>query len=184
MHTTVQPARSGHTRVRLLSKAAVQFIDITDEVRHVVSRLGVHTGVVHVQTLHTTTALVVNEHEPLLLDDFSDLFARLAPRDHAYAHDDPTRRSVNLVPDERVNGHAHCRALLLAPSVSLNIGDGCLVLGEWQRVFFVEFDGPRLRELSVVVLGEPSAVEEPMPVRRRTGTMVVMPRQAATARRP
>lgn len=155
MHTTVQPARSRHARVRLLSKARTQFIDITDELRHAVSQLDVHTGILHAQTLHTTTALVVNEHEPLLLDDFLRLIGRLVPADVAYDHDDQTRRCVNVTPDERVNGHAHCRALLLSPSLSLNVADGTLVLGQWQRVFFVEFDGPRLRELSVVVMGEP-----------------------------
>ncbi len=154
MHTTIQPARARHTRVRLLSKAPAQFIDITDELRHAVSQLDVQTGILHAQTLHTTTALVVNEHEPLLLDDFTRLIARLVPADAGYCHDDQARRCVNLTPHERVNGHAHCRALLFSPFLSLNVSDGDLVLGQWQRVFFVEFDGPRLRELSVVVMGE------------------------------
>jgi secondary thiamine-phosphate synthase enzyme len=154
MHTTIQPARARHTRVRLLSQAPAQFIDITDELRHAVSQLDVQTGILHLQTLHTTTALVVNEHEPMLLDDFTRLITRLVPEDGGYDHDDQNRRCVNLTPDERVNGHAHCRALLLSPSLSLNVADSDLVLGQWQRVFFVEFDGPRVRELSVVVLGQ------------------------------
>jgi secondary thiamine-phosphate synthase enzyme len=61
---------------------------------------------------------------------------------------------VNLSPDERSNGHAHCRALLLGVSATLNIVDGRLLLGRWQRVFFVELDGPRERAISAVVLGE------------------------------
>ena len=54
------------------------------------------------------------------------------------AHDDFGRsaRSTSS-PGERVNGHAHCRALLLAPSACLNVVDGRLQLGRWQRVFFV-----------------------------------------------
>jgi thiamine phosphate synthase YjbQ (UPF0047 family) len=56
--------------------------------------------------------------------------------------------------DERPNGHAHCRALGLPTSVGLNISGGQLVLGRWQRVFFVELDGPRERELSVLMFGE------------------------------
>lgn len=154
MLTTVISAAAQQVRVRLLSHAATQFIDITDELRHVVSRSAVQTGVIHVQTLHTTTALVVNEHEPLLLDDFGRLLGMLAPVDQPYDHDDAARRVVNLTPGERVNGHAHCRALLLSPSVALHIAQGTLVLGQWQRVFFVEFDGPQLRELSVVVIGD------------------------------
>ena len=68
---------------------------------------------------------------------------RAAPRDGRYRHDDPAVRTVNLTADERPNGHAHCRALLLPTSVCLNIVDGRLQLGRWQRVFFVELDGPR-----------------------------------------
>ena len=76
------------------------------------------------------------------------------PRGSGYRHDDPTARTVNLTADERVNGHAHCQALLLGASVCLNVIDGRLRLGRWQRVFLVELDGPREREISVVILGE------------------------------
>jgi thiamine phosphate synthase YjbQ (UPF0047 family) len=55
---------------------------------------------------------------------------------------------------ERPNGHAHCRALLLPSSACLNVNGGRLLLGRWQRVFFVELDGPRERELSVFVISE------------------------------
>jgi secondary thiamine-phosphate synthase enzyme len=61
---------------------------------------------------------------------------------------------VNLTPDERRNGHAHCRALLLGSSVAVNVANGRLQLGRWQRVFLVELDGPRTREVSVLVIGE------------------------------
>jgi secondary thiamine-phosphate synthase enzyme len=63
-------------------------------------------------------------------------------------------RTVNLTEQERANGHAHCRALLLPSSASLNVSRGRLVLGQWQRVFFVELDGPREREVSLLVYGE------------------------------
>ena len=45
------------------------------------------------------------------------------------------------------------RALLLSPSVCLNVVDGQLQLGRWQRIFFVDLDGPQRRDLSVLVLG-------------------------------
>jgi thiamine phosphate synthase YjbQ (UPF0047 family) len=44
--------------------------------------------------------------------------------------------------------------LLLAPSACLNVIDGRLQLGRWQRVFMAELDGPRPREISVLLLGE------------------------------
>ena len=103
------------------------------------------------QTLHTTTGVMINEHEPLLLGDLKAMFERLVPAGR-YDHDDFERRTVNLTPDERVNGHAHCRAALLRTSESLPIVNGALTLGRWQRVFLVEFDGPRRREVSVALV--------------------------------
>lgn len=43
---------------------------------------------------------------------------------------------------------------IAALTVCLNVADGRLQLGRWQRVFLVELDGPRLREVSVLALGE------------------------------
>jgi secondary thiamine-phosphate synthase enzyme len=94
---------------------------------------------------------VVNEHEPLLFADFVAMLHRAAPANLLYRHDSPDR-TVNLTPGERVNGHAHCRALLLPSSSTVNVVSGALVLGRWQRIFFVELDGPQQREVSVVVL--------------------------------
>ena len=58
-----------------------------------------------------------------------------------------------MISGERINGHSHCQALLLAPSVCLNIANGCLQLGRWQRVFLAELDGPQTRDLSVLIFG-------------------------------
>jgi secondary thiamine-phosphate synthase enzyme len=69
-------------------------------------------------------------------------------------HDDMSARTVNLAPGERPNGHAHCRALLLGSSVLLNVASGSVQLGRWQRVFLVELDGPRTREVSILLFGE------------------------------
>ena len=110
-------------------------------------------GVVVAQTRHTTMGLLINEHEPLLLDDFASLFERLAPAAAPYAHDDFSRRTVNLMPGERRNGHAHCRAALLRTSESVSVAGGVLTLGRWQRVFLVEFDGGQQREVSLTLLG-------------------------------
>ena len=87
------------------------------------------------------------------MPDFADALEAAAPAGWSYRHDSLARH-VNRTPDERINGHSHCRALLLPTSVCLNVADGVLQLGRWQRVFFVELDGPRERELSVLITGE------------------------------
>jgi secondary thiamine-phosphate synthase enzyme len=154
MQTLARSSIFRHTTLRIDTEHPTQFVDVTDQVEALVMGTEIQTGLVNIQTLHTTTAVVVNEHEPLLLADMSDLLERVAPRDASYRHDDVNLRSVNAVVDERSNGHSHCRALLLAPSVCLNVANGRLQLGTWQRVFLAELDGPRNRALSVLVVGD------------------------------
>ncbi|HEV3062014.1 MAG TPA: secondary thiamine-phosphate synthase enzyme YjbQ [Vicinamibacterales bacterium] len=132
----------------------VEFVDLTAAISAAVQGLTLLDGIVTVQTRHTTTGILVNEHEPLLLEDLEAMFERLAPASSAYAHDDPARRSVNLGPEERRNGHAHCRAALLRASESVPVSGGALTLGRWQRVFLVDFDGGQRRQISLTLMGE------------------------------
>jgi secondary thiamine-phosphate synthase enzyme len=154
MHTLADTRTWRHSRISITTRQATQFADLTGQVDALVADAGLRTGLVHVQSLHTTTAVVVNEHEPLLLADFAALLEAVAPLDAPYRHDDMSVRTVNLAPGERSNGHAHCRAVLLGSSVSLNVAEGRLQLGRWQRLFLVELDGPRAREVSVLLFGE------------------------------
>ena len=139
----------------LRTEEAMQFIDLTTWVAETVRRSGVGHGYVQIQVLHTTAAIVANENEPLLLEDFKKLLGRIAPANGAYAHDDLSQRTVNLVPDERANGHAHARALLLGASKQFNVLEGRVELGRWQSIFLVELDGPRKRAISITVAGSP-----------------------------
>jgi secondary thiamine-phosphate synthase enzyme len=154
MDTLASASVCRHTKIRISTDHPTQFIDLTDRLEALVAETGISAGFLNVQTLHTTTAIVINELEPLLLSDFASVLENAAPREAGYRHDDVTARTVNLMPDERINGHAHCRALLLGASASLNVVDGKLLLGRWQRVFLAELDGPRARAISVIVLGE------------------------------
>jgi secondary thiamine-phosphate synthase enzyme len=153
METLVPAAICHHGRIRVATERAMEFIDLTVRIEALAAEAGIHAGFVNIQSLHTTTAIVINEHEPLLLVDFGDLLARAAPREAPYRHNDPNARTLPQAPGERPNGHAHCHALLLGSSVSLNFAEGRLQLGRWQRVFLVELDGPRARDVSVLVLG-------------------------------
>ena len=130
----------------------MEFVDLTEIVRRRVRRSGVRNGLVCVQTRHTTTAIIVNENEPLLIEDLKRMLERLAPEGARYGHNDLHRRR-DPAPDEGRNGDSHCRAALLGSSETLAIADGVLHLGRWQSVFLVELDGPRDRSFSVVVMG-------------------------------
>jgi octaprenyl-diphosphate synthase len=140
-------------RLRFESDHATEFVDITDRLRQEVLRSGMRMGRLHLQSLHTTLGLTVNENEPLLLRDFQSLLERIAPANAGYEHDDFARR-YEVALDEPVNGHAHCRQLLLTGFATVLVEDGELVLGRWQSVFAVELDGPRHRELALQLDGE------------------------------
>src|SRR4026207_91459 len=73
------------TSIHLTTTQPTEFIDLTDRLQGLIADAGLRFGILNVQTLHTTTALVVNEHEPLLLADFQSLL-EAAPTDHGRAH--------------------------------------------------------------------------------------------------
>ena len=152
-------------RLRFKTSGATEFVDITDQLRDQVRRSGLRTGRIHLQSLHTTVGIAVNENEPLLLRDFQSLLERLAPSGAGYEHDDFARR-FEIALDEPVNGHAHCRQLLLTGFATVLVEDGDLVLGRWQSVFAVELDGPRQRELALQLDGDFSLSPKAGGVRR------------------
>jgi len=157
METLAPAPACRHLQLQVHTDRPTVFIDLTDEVNDLVAGASIDAGIVNIQTLHTTTAIVVNEHEPLLLSDFVALIERAAPLPFSYRHDDIRIRTVNVTPGERPNGHAHCRALLLCPAVSLNVVRGRIQLGRWQRIFLAELDGPRTRDVSVMIIGQSAA---------------------------
>lgn len=133
--------------------AAPEFIDITDDVQRIVAESGIRFGQASVFSTHTTAAIKVNEHEPLLLQDMARVISSMAPKDGDYDHNDFTRRTVNMEDGECMNGHAHCQHLFLSASETIPIIEGELTIGKWQRIFLVELDQPRQRRVLVNVMG-------------------------------
>ncbi|MEX2247137.1 MAG: secondary thiamine-phosphate synthase enzyme YjbQ [Dehalococcoidia bacterium] len=133
--------------------SAPEFIDITEDVIRVVEAAGVQFGQVTVFSQHTTAAIKINENEPLLLRDLARTLCQFAPSNAYYEHNDFSRRTVNMNEDECANGHAHCQHLFLGTSETIPVVDGRVTLGQWQRVFLVELDHPRMRRVLVNVVG-------------------------------
>lgn len=128
------------------------FFDITEQVEEAVEASGVLDGLAVVYSRHTTAAVRINENEPLLIHDMEDFLRRIAPADAEYRHNDFGIRTANMTEDESPNGHSHCLSLFLSSSETIPIEDGRLLLGTWQRVFLVELDHPRRRELLIKVI--------------------------------
>jgi len=140
--------------ISLQTEECLQFIDMTDSVRELVQKSEIRSGLVNIQTRHTTTGIMITESEPLLIEDLKRTLQAVAPHDVAYLHNDFTIRTINMCTDERKNGHSHCKAIFLKTSEAVNIVDGVMQLGTWQRIFFIELDRPRQRTVSVIIMGQ------------------------------
>ena len=119
--------------ISLKTAATLDFIDITDKIQAILKKVKIRQGIVNIQSLHTTMAVVVNENEPLLIGDMKKTLERIASKKKRYQHDDFTIRTVNMCDGECRNGHSHCKAICLATSQLINILDNQLQLGQWQR---------------------------------------------------
>lgn len=134
--------------LRVSTRGDGEIVDLTEGVASVVRTSGVATGVAVVFAVGSTVAVTTMEHEPGGVQDLQELLERLVPRTRAeggeYAHN---------VRNADTNAHAHLRAAIIGPSVSIPIVDGRLALGTWQQVVLVDFDDrPRRRSVSVTVL--------------------------------
>jgi secondary thiamine-phosphate synthase enzyme len=142
------------TTLQLRSTTAPEFIDITDDVSRAVRRSAITSGEAHLYIPHTSAGLTINEKEPLLLEDLARFLDRAAPATADYGHNDFERRTVNMNADESKDGHSHCQRVMFNTSEIVPVRSGELQLGKWQRIFMVELDQARPREVFVQVLGE------------------------------
>lgn len=139
--------------LELETTGAPGFHDITEDVLAIVRDSGVTFGHVTVFSCHTTAAIRINENEPLLLRDMARTLRQISPANAYYEHNDFGRRTVNMHDDEPANGHAHCQHLFLSTSETIPVIDGRPALGEYQTIFLIELDHPRIRQVLVTVVG-------------------------------
>lgn len=132
--------------IKLETKGEVDIINVTDEVRRVVSESGVKDGIACVFTMSSTSSVTTLEYEPGLLKDLPDALERLFPRELDYGHEQMWHDG---------NGHSHVRASFMKPGLTVPFNGGNLLLGTWQQIVFVEMDNKRRkRELVVQIVGE------------------------------
>ena len=114
--------------------------DITREVKNYVRSSGVKDGIIILQTLHTTCALTINENaDPDVKSDILKDLGRKFPKEPYFDHFEG-------------NSDAHVKTSIIGPSLSLIIDDGKVLLGTWQGIYLMEFDGPRAREVKMKIM--------------------------------
>jgi secondary thiamine-phosphate synthase enzyme len=130
------------------TRERLELINITRDLNEVVRKHGLKAGFLLVQSLHTTTAIFINEFQQALLDDIKSFLERLVGRIDYWRHNDPKLSECN-----RKNADSHLRAMLLGHTISVPVRNGEVALGYWQSIILAELDGPRERAVQVQVLG-------------------------------
>src|SRR5512132_2434378 len=67
----------------------MQLINVTDRINEIVRKSGIRDGIVHMQSLHTTTAVFINEWQDALLHDVRAFFEQVVDAGKYYRHNDP-----------------------------------------------------------------------------------------------
>jgi len=144
--------------IKLRSKKYLEFIDLTDLVKEFVSESKINNGSVLIYSKHTTMVIRINEKERGIVEDFVSFINKLLPKNAYYRHNDLTVRTENLVCDpgasDCMNGHSHCLHLLLGSSETIPINKSKLILGLFQRIFAIELDCGRNREVVIQIIGK------------------------------
>jgi len=126
----------------------MELINITDRINEIVRKSGISEGIVHLQSLHTTTAIFMNEWQDALLRDVKAFFNQVVTTDRYYWHNDPEFSDC-----ERKNADAHMRGMMMGQTLCLQVRNSAVLLGTWQSIMLAEFDGPRSRSVAVQVSG-------------------------------
>jgi secondary thiamine-phosphate synthase enzyme len=131
-----------------ITNERMQLLNITDRINEIVRKSGIRDGLVHLQSLHTTSALFLNEWQDALMHDVRAFFERVIDRNDYYRHNDPQYSDC-----ERGNADSHMRGMLMGQTLCLQVRNAAVLLGTWQSIIFAEFDGPRSRSLAIQVSG-------------------------------
>lgn len=115
-------------------------VEITREIRMKVKESGVRNGICIIYVPHTSAGITINENaDPDVQKDFMMEVNKIVPQEDGYRHMEG-------------NSAAHIKASFMGFSQTVIIEEGNLLLGTWQGIYFMEFDGPRIRKVHVKII--------------------------------
>lgn len=124
-----------------LKMKSQEFYDITEKVKGVLKESDVDDGICNVFAVGSTASVVINENEPMLLEDFRRTLEKVSSSKELYQHIE--------------NAYSHIRSMLIGSNQSIPVNDGKLMLGTWQNIMVVNFDAEtREREFIITVVGD------------------------------
>ena len=132
------------SEIRLDTERRKELVDITEMVASAISHSGIRNGMCLIHSMHSTSAIILNENESGLRTDILKKISEDYPAGMGWQHD--------RIDD---NADGHLAGAFIGPSLTLPVKEGRPVLGTWQSVFFLELDGPRTgRRILVEIMGE------------------------------
>lgn len=118
-----------------------QFSNITGNVESILRKSKIKNGLCALFSVGATSSVIINEDDPMLLEDFRKSLEKIAPENGIYQH--------------AMNAYSHIRSMLLGSSQTVPVKNGKLMLGTWQEIIVANFDNSeREREVLVTVVGE------------------------------
>jgi secondary thiamine-phosphate synthase enzyme len=134
-------------KIIIKTRGHCDVINMTEQVSRAVAHANIRSGTVTLFNIGSTAGITTTEYEPGLANyDIKAMFEKIAPEHARYEHEQTWHDD---------NGHAHVRASLLGPSLSVPIVDGRLTLGTWQQIILVDFDTrERTRTIVCQIIGE------------------------------
>ena len=124
------------------TKEKQEITDITDKIRKSVSDSKIENGICIVYVPHTTAGIIINENADVNVSkDILNQLEKIIPSKGNYKH--------NCTEN---NAHAHIKSSIITPSEVIIISKGKLMLGTWQGIALVEFDGPHQRKVFVKII--------------------------------
>jgi secondary thiamine-phosphate synthase enzyme len=130
--------------ITLHSTKLREFFNITSNIKAALEKSGFSGGLIVVSSLHSNSAVFVNDDEPGLLQDVEAWLDQLAPARDDYKHKGRFE-SASAV---------HLQALLLNHQAIVAFTNRRLDLGPWQFVIYADLDGQRPKRILVKVIGE------------------------------
>ncbi|MFB5636756.1 MAG: secondary thiamine-phosphate synthase enzyme YjbQ [Nitrosopumilus sp.] len=122
------------------------FVNITSDVKKLVTESKVQEGLCLVNAMHITASVFINDNEGGLLHDYEKWLEGLAP------HAPTTQYDHNKTGED--NADAHLKRQVMGREVVIAITNGELDFGPWEEIFYGEFDGKRPKRVLVKIIGE------------------------------
>jgi secondary thiamine-phosphate synthase enzyme len=156
---------------KIQSSVRPTFTDVTDQVQDILSSSGINNGLLVVFSQHTTCSVLIQEASDdvnywgtdFLMQDLVNVLERIIPTcltEGQYLHPGPEHivaaKGRDELPSWSLNTDAHLRSVILGRSVTVPVADSAMILGEFGRIYFADFDQVRARErfVRVHIIGE------------------------------